>query len=71
MNLVAQYLALVHDRDQHERYSHLAIILADTYELTKQVIVYRAHFDSSSETGSNPLIVNELRDKNHSLEKGL
>ena len=46
-------------------------MLADTYELTKQVIAYRAHFDSASGTGSDPLLVNELRDKNHRLEKNL
>jgi hypothetical protein len=29
------YLAALQDRDQDERYSHLSIILQDTYELTK------------------------------------
>lgn len=71
MSLEADYISLIQDRDQHERYSHLAIILADTYELTKQVMFYRAHFLSSNESGTNPLLVNELHEKNHKLEMEL
>lgn len=67
-----QYLALLQDRDAQERYSHLSIILADTYELTRQVITYRQHFSNPAVAGTaNPLILQDLQNKTHALEQDL
>lgn len=40
------YLDAMQDRDMEERYSNLALMLADTYSLTQQVMQYQEHFNS-------------------------
>ena len=52
-----EYLSLLQNRDTNERYNKLSIILADTYELTKQVIAYRLHYNSAY-GGGDPIIIN-------------